>query len=243
MRKMMVLVKLASYNHSFIQARRGKLMTEPPKAEILDSYYEHRVDFAAPIFAVWTIPNPLVNSLYLSLRKWNVALKDLSWNKEPSSFEDLQLTFSIPSMGALIRVGLENATFIAVNPDWSKAPALVELFETAMADIQQTAKAERASQEIALAMHLKAGGRSLGDRMEKLVRADVLGSAEMYGISAYREDSSLVIDKSLRHDGGLFIRLYRKLSASVSFSEAATTLYQDEVKALSLVGLQDLIQG
>jgi len=209
---------------------------------IPESYFEYRADFSEPIFEVWTVPNPLVYSLFSTLKRWNVGLGDVAWNKDPSSYKDVQLTFNVPKMNAIVRVGLDAATFIAVNPDWSKAPALVELFEAAMSGIQQTARVEVASQEIALGMHVTPGERKFGDAMAKLVNTELLGSAQTYGISAYREDSSLVIDKSVKYEGGIFVRLHRKFPATTAFTEVAMALYKDEVKALELLGVQELIQ-
>ncbi len=212
-------------------------------ADIPESYFEYRAEFAAPMFEVWTVPHPLVSSLSAALRKWGVGLGDIAWNKDPSTYKDLQITFNVSKMNALIKLNLDAATFTALNPDWSEAPALIELFETAMGNIQQTTKREVASQEIALAMHVKPGEKPFRDLMSPLVNTDVLGPAQMYGISVYQNDSSFVIDKSLRYQDSVFIRLYRRLGSSTSFSDIAKILHQDESRALGLLGLEELLQG
>jgi len=217
-----------------------KCLTEMAEPLISESYFEDRVQFTEPIFGKWTISNPLVEALFSSLRKWNVALKDFSWNKDPNTYQEIQLTLTVPEMNAIIRVGLDSATFIAVNPDWSRAPALVELFETAWGSITGT---EMGTQELALAMHVMPGNRHFGDTMQKLVNAHVIGPATMYGISVYQEDSSLVIDKSQKYEGGLFLRLYRKLEPGIPFSDVGTIIYEDELRALRFIGLESLIQG
>src|SRR3990172_3231990 len=109
-----------------------KCLTDMAETLISESYFEDRVQFSEPIFGKWTIPNPLVEALYSALRKWNVSLKDFSWNKDPNTYQEIQLTLTVPAMHAIVRVGLDSATFIAVDPDWSRAPVLLELFETAM---------------------------------------------------------------------------------------------------------------
>ena len=218
-------------------------MVESPSADIPESYFEHKAEFAEPMFETWTVPNPLAQSLYLALQRWKITLGDISWNKDPNNYGDFNLAFNVRSLNAVIRVGLDWATFIAVNPDWPQAPALVELFEAAMNNIRQTAGAEIARQEMWLAMHVTPGPNKFGDAMSRLVKTDLLGAANMYGVSVYREDSSLVIDKSLRYEGGVFVRLSRKFPAVTSFSEIATTLYEDELNALNFLGLRELIEG
>ena len=218
-------------------------MSGASNPRIADSYFEYKADFLTPIFDAWAVPNLLARSLFPQLRRWGITLADVTWTKEPSNYKEIQLTITVLQMNATVHLGLDSATFIAYNPDWSRAPALVELFETAMANIRKVTDAQIASQEAALAFHVVPGEENFGLLMTNLVNADVLGTARMYGISLYREDSSLVMDKSLRYDGAVFIRLNRTFSASASFSEIAAMLYKDEVRALGFLGLQSLISG
>jgi len=66
---------------------------------------------------------------------------------------------------------------------------------------------------------------------------------KMYGISVYQDDSSFVIDKSVRYLDSAFVRLYRRVGPSTSFREIAEILHQDELRALGLLGLEELLQG
>ncbi len=216
-------------------------MHETTGARISDSYFEYKADFLNPVFDAWAEPNPLARSLFQSLRKWGITLADVSWSKEPRNLKEIQLTISVLQMNAAVQLGVDSAIFLASNADWSRAPALVELFDTAMASIRQVSGAQLASQETVLAFHLVPGQEDLGRLTQNLVNADILGPARMYGISLYREDSSLVIDGSLRYVGGIFMRINRRFSESTSFSEIAATLYKDELRSLDLLGLGKLI--
>jgi len=218
-------------------------MAEKAIADIPESYLEYRAEFVAPMFEVWTIPNPLVSGLFSALRKWHIGLGDISWNKDSSTYKDFQITFNVPKMSVLIRLNMDAATFVASNPDWSEAPALIELYETAMHTIRQTTKGEISSQEIALGMHVKPGEKSFKDLMSGLVNTSLLGPAKMYGISVYQDDSSFVIDKSVRYPDSAFVRLYRRVGPSTSFREIAEILHQDELRALGLLGLEEPLQG
>lgn len=212
-------------------------------ADIPESYLEYRAEFAPPMFEVWTLPNPLVAALHSSLRKWNVGMGEITWNKDAGTYKDLQITFTVSKMNALIKFGVDSATFIAVNPDWPEAPALTELFETAMRTIQQTSKGQIASQWLALAMHVKPGPKPFRDLMAMLVNTGALGPGQMYGVSVYQQDSSFVIDKSARYPDCVFVRLQRTFGPSISFSEIAKTVYEDESRALGLLGLEEPLEG
>lgn len=217
-------------------------MTDPQGASIPESYFENRVQFTTPFWGVGKDPELFLQSLHSSLQKWKVGLKDISGNKEANTLADFRLTINIPELTAAVRVGMESAIFMAVNPDWSRAEAYVEMFETAMNCIQQTADVALELQDVFLSMHIVPGSRNFHKEVSRLVNTEALGNAEMYGISVYRHDQSLIIDKSLKYPGGVFVRMNRLLAGKVPFSEIAEIVYKDESDALSLIGMQDLMQ-
>jgi len=219
-------------------------MTSPLEAaDISESYLEYRATLQTPMFPVWTIPNPLIPSLHSMLAELDVNLSDITWNKDPSSVSDLQLTISILKLNAVLRVGVDTIFFSAFNPAWSEADALARLFGAVLARILQVGKTELKQQAITLAMHVKPGIEPFREALIKMVRPDVIGEAEMYGVSAYRQDFSFIIDRSSKYKGALFVRLDRTLAPNMSFEEIAKTLYTDEARVLGFVGLEDLMKG
>jgi len=218
-------------------------MEEKATADIPESYFEYRAEFTVPMFGVWTLPNPLVSSLFLALKGWGIGLGDITWNKEPSSYNDFQITINVLKLNAQIKFGLDSTTFIATNPDWSGAKELMELFKAAMDVIQKAATAGISSQDVALAMHVRTGEKSSKQTMSAFVNADLLGPAQMYGISVYKEDSWFVVDKSVRYPDCFFVRLQRRHGASASFDDIARRLYEDELKVLQMLGLGNLLEG
>jgi hypothetical protein len=211
-------------------------------AEIVESYFEYNAKVSNPMFAAWTLPNALVAALFPILKAWDVEPGDISWNKESASFQDLQVTFNVSRLRAIIKVGIESIVCIGVNPDWSEAPALVDLFQVAIGAVCKTGHTEIASHEDALAMHVTPGDKNFREIMAKLVSQNLLGSAQMYGASVYREDSSLVLDKSVRYKDALFVRLHRTLPIGIDFMQVAKILFDDEVRTLRLLGLETLIE-
>jgi len=219
-------------------------MPDKQIADIPEAFFEYKASLAEALFHLWTLPNQLVPAVLSMLKEHGVTLADVTWSKEPATFKDMEFTFNIQKLRAIIKTGMDSLTFIAVNPDWSEAPALLSLFDRVRHLILEIGKTNIQSQEIGLAMHVKPGAEPFSKIMPKLVNTKMLGSAPMYGISVYHDDgSSMVIDRSLRYDGAVFVRLHRSFVPKASFADIAKVLYSDEMQALALLGLEELLTG
>lgn len=193
------------------------------------------------MFNLWTLPNKLLETTYPLLRNWGVELSDVSFTKEPANLKENQLTFNVTKLNAIIRIGLDQLVFVAINPNWAEAASLVDLFEGSIQHVKTIGQSEVTSQELVLAMHIQKTAGSFENNLAALVNTKALGSASMYGVSMYRDDASIVLDKSLKYQNALFLRLYRKFGPKKHFHEIAETLFRDELEALKMVGLDELI--
>ncbi len=218
-------------------------MAEPDVANIPESYFEYRADFRNPLFEWWRQPNQVIQALYETLRSWNVNLGNAFWEKEPKNIREAQIGFNVDKLSAVIKVGMETATFSSVNPDWESAEQLISLFDLVMSTIKSAGKAEIAAQEALLAMHVRQGKRSLGEVMTGLVNAKELGSGQTYGVSVYGDETTLLLDKSQRYPDAVFIRVTRKFAANAGFDAIAEAIYADEMKALGYFGLGETRRG
>jgi len=211
--------------------------TKSNEPSITESFLEHRQDYAAPWVNRWAIPNPFIDELFPILRGFGVELTNISFNKEAANVGENYLNFAIPKLSAAIRLGLDHLTFLVANPDWSIAPQLVEIFDSASMTISKFVGAIPKSQKLTLAFHVLPGPISFGERTASLVQVDRLGPANFFGISLYRDDRSIVIDRSQRHDGAAYIRMERTFGGEVSFADIAPQLYEDEKSALALLDI------
>jgi hypothetical protein len=218
-------------------------MAEPEIANIPESYFEYRADFKIPLFDWWRQPNQVIEALYQTLKPWNVNLGNAFWEKDPKTIREAQIGFSVERLSAVIKVGIETAVFSSVNPDWEGAEQLISLFDLAMSTIRTAGKAEIATQEALLAMHVRQGSRSLREVMEGLVSAAKLGPGRMYGVSVYGDETTLLLDKSQKYTDAVFIRVSRKFSASAGFDAIAEAIYSDEMRALGYFGLGETRTG
>lgn len=218
-------------------------MAEPEIANIPESYFEYRGDFQNPLFGWWQQPNHVIEALYQTLKPWNVNLGNAFWEKDAKTVREAQIGFNVEKLSAVIKVGMETATFSSVNPDWEGAEQLISLFDLVMSTIKTAGKAEISAQEALLAMHVRQGNRSVKEVMEGLVSAEKLGPGQMYGVSVYGDETTLLLDKSQKYTDAVFIRVSRKFSAVAGFDAIAEAIYADEMKALAYFGLGETRTG
>lgn len=207
---------------------------------IPESFLEHRQNYANPWIDRWVIPNPFIDPLFSLLRNFGVALTDISFNKDATNIDETYLNIAVRNFDAAIRVGLDSVTYLARNPDWSMAPDLVKIFDATSAKVQGFVQQSPISQTLTLSIHVLPGKVNLEQQTRNLVQSDRIGSAHFYGISAYREDGYVVIDKSNRHDGAAFIRLQRKFPGNMKFAEIAPIIYDEEIRSLELIGISGI---
>ena len=174
------------------------------------------------------------------LRPYGVELSDFGFNKDAKNVAETYLNIAIRKLNAAVKIGLDNLTFVAGNPDWGMAPQFVELFDGISSRVWRQVGVQPVSQEITLAFHVTVESAPLKDLTSVLVNRDVLGEAEFYGISVHRGDGSLIIDKSLRYERAAFVRVQRTFSGAQPFAEIALHLYEDEKHALNLLGITEI---
>jgi len=208
---------------------------------IPESLLEHRQTFAAPWVDRWTIANPFIGALYPVLRNWGIELTDFSFNKEATNVGESYMNVAVRKLNAAVRVGLDNVTYIAANPDWSMAPQLVEVFDSVASRVGKFIEQAPATQQLTLAFHVTAGEIDLKKTSANLVNHELLGDAEFFGISLHQKGGSIVIDKSLRYENAAFVRLQRTFPGVMRFAEIAPQVYEEEVKALSLIGITGVV--
>jgi hypothetical protein len=210
------------------------------RPRIPESFLEYRQVFADPWVDRWITPNPFVVALISLLRPIGVGLSDFSFNKDGANVGETYLNISIANLNAAIRIGLDTVTFTVVNPYWEIAPKLVPVFDQVSESIRAIVGSPATSQQATLAFHVTPGMLDFAKVTTSFLNTAVMGESQFCGISLYRRDEELIIDKSRRHEGAAFVRLQRRFGGDVPFADVASQLYQDEVSALLLLGISEV---
>jgi len=187
------------------------------------------------------IPNPFVSLFYDGLQPWGVTLAEIAFKQDARNVSETALVVLVPKLHSTILIGLDTLTFRTTNPDWSMAPDLVRLFDTSLELLQNLVRISIKSQECTIAFHVTPGSGDISSKTRELVRAEVVGDAEFYGVSKHSREVSLLLERSLKYEGGAFLRLTRRFGSSVRFADVALALYADEASALAMIGIKDLM--
>jgi hypothetical protein len=206
---------------------------------IPESLFEHRQSFSHAWINQWVLPNPFISSIHDVLRGYGVVLSDFSFAREASNVGETALNVLIRGLNASVKVGLDSVVFTAVNPDWSEASRLSSAFEKVAQTVCGIVDAKPSGQETTLALHLIDESTDLRSASAKLVNTSLVGEATFYGISIHRATGFLLIEKSLKYENAIFLRVQHRFSANETFASIAATMYQEEVFSLGLLGLID----
>jgi hypothetical protein len=211
-----------------------------PKPQVPESFLEYRQVFMNSWVDRWVFPNPFIQTLIPVLRDVGVELSDYSFNNNPANFGEIYLNIAIRKFSAGVRISLDSITFVASNPHWAMVSELIPVLERVSSSIRTVVGEAPKQQEATLAFHVTAGTADFKRMSSSLVNREMVGESMFYGVSLYRGDAILIIDKSLRHEGAAFVRVQRQFPGDVSLSEVAKTIYADELNALGMLGIKEI---
>lgn len=211
-------------------------------ANLQQAFFEYRATFKEPITPFWhgQQHGELINAMLKALSPWRVSLENISWNQGAKNLGEAQLTFAVPWLFASVQLGIAGVNANALNPDWSRAPQFISLFQTAVDTLKAVVAQELEPQQTTLGFHITPGTKPFREILGQFVNAKMLGTedAAMLGVSAYYSDFSFVIDGSVVFPDSVFIKLTRIFQAALRFEQMAATIYKDEERVLRLLGFK-----
>jgi hypothetical protein len=209
-------------------------------AQIQQAVFEYRANFKEPLTGLLYGEQQLeiVTAMQKALSPWQVGFENITWNQAAKNVAEVQCTFGVRSLVAAVQVDVNGTTLSAFNLDWSRAPKLLELFQTSADALKRSTARHFQSQRTTLSFHLMPGPKHFKESLGELVneRAIAVENAEMYGISAYSTDYTFVIDASVVFQGAAFIKMIRNFVPEEGFEKIAETVRKDEEKVLRHLG-------
>lgn len=210
-------------------------------ADIQMPFLEYRANYKDPITSIWfdRRQGDIIDALLKALAP-HLLFENIGWNQAPKNLADAHLSFSLPSIFSTILVGVRGVTISVLNPDWSRAPMFVSMFQMAIDALKASIGKELEGQQLTLGFHLKPGVKPFRETVTRFVNAKALNSedAGFFGVSVYYPDRFFVIDSSVAVVGGIFIKLNRNYNGGKRFEEMATILRKDEETTLHYLGLK-----
>ncbi len=225
----------------FLKRYNAVVHSSGPQSTINESFFELRQVFANNWVDLWGMStNPFLTALLPVVEAVGVELADISFNANPANLGEIAMNILIRKRRAALRLNLGSVTFLADDPNWEEAPQLIELFEELSAKIRSVAGQSPKSQECSLTFHVGPGTSDFGNTTRKWIREDVVGAGEFYGVTRHQSDSAITLDKSLKYSDGMYVRLQRTFPGDVLFPRIAVALFEDELAALSLLGIDQI---
>lgn len=221
---------------------------ESTQAEIVYSALEYTAIFKDPILESAAKPAGLVTPILKALAPWDFKLDGVQIKTHSEKLSDHAITFRHGLDVAPDRVlvlGLDKATFTAMNLSWEEAEPFVALVQAGMATIREAARAEVNSQSVNLAMHVQLKEKPRKDVTAPLLSTRGLGllseEAKSPGVILIGDKASLVVDASVGYENALFIRIQRQHPAQATLQELAAALRKDEEHLFSALCLEGIL--
>jgi hypothetical protein len=211
------------------------------KPAIVESFLEYKAFLQEPAIGAWVLPNPFVVALLPIVRLHGSDLTDFGFSTDAKSVGEHYLQVKIRTLGVVLKIFVGYVEVAVTNPDWSMAPKLVPLLDEISGAVQRVAGTSITNHQFTLAFHITHGSTDAELRIRNLVNQELLGPASSYGISVNNADGFFAIEKSVRYEEASFIRVNKKLAGAKTFSEVASHLYEEEVRVLSLIGVEGVV--
>ena len=222
-----------------------KTASEKTEAEIAFSVLEYTAVFKKPIIEAWATPAALVAAVLEALEPWGFKLDGVEAKTQTERLGEYAIVFrrTTPvAPGMTLTLGLGKVLVTAENLDWAEAEQFIAQLQAALNAILQIARAEVQSQHVGIGMHIQLKTRPRRDvtapLLDPLAFTILDGEVKFPGIILLREKSSIVIDASVAHANGLFVRMFREHPPDSTLKQLAEALRRDEEQLFGVLGLE-----
>lgn len=223
-----------------------KTAPDKTQAEVPYSLLEYSAVFKKPIVEAFGTPAILIAAVLNALEPWGFALDGVEAKTHTEKLSEYAVIFrrSAPP-GLSLTLGLGKVVVTAENLVWAEAEHFIAQMSAALNAILQTGRAEVQSQHVGIGMHIQLKTKPRKDVTARLldpVAFTILdGEVKFPGIILFHDKSSIVIDASLAHANGLFVRIAREHPPEATLQQLAEALHKDEEQLFNVLGLEGIL--
>lgn len=205
-------------------------------ARIKRSFFEYRSSFDEPVLLAIAGVNgqPAIRELYRTLKPWGLTADGFSRHESPK-LSEANLSFTLPKLRAVLRLGEVGATFSFEDPDWSMKDEMTTLIGAAERVLLRLEGFQIEGQAVTLGMHVEFLEETVSAVMGRAIQVNsslMPDPNAMCGVSVYGQDSLVLLDRSVVLPHGLFIRIERRfILGGIALDQIAAELlrYQGQV--------------
>jgi hypothetical protein len=222
-----------------------KVTPEKTQAEIPYGIVEYTASFRKPIIDAWAVPANIVSAVLDALGPFGFGLSGIEVKTNTQKLDEYAIVFRRTPPNVTFTVGIGRLEIVAENFDWTEVEQFVDPARAGIGAVLQTAQAQVDSQQVTLAMHIQLKDRPRQEVTARLLSPMALnlldGDLKFPGIILLRERCRIIVDASLAHANGLFVRMSREHAANVSFEQIAAALQADEKQFFDTLGLEGIL--
>lgn len=214
-------------------------MPETVRADTRYAAFEYVAMFADPVLEVFRVASA-IQPLYAVLKKWNITPQDVKYKGQIITPNDPLVSFEIAKKSYTLTLAQASITFTGEQVDWSQAPLITEIIETATIEATKALGVGISQHRLQIIMQLLPEGKSIKD-LTKSLYAPLGRSADdldFYGFLLYTRNGLFSVDKSVADPAGLFVRIQRTFGGDAKMADMAAALNNDENWLADKLGLE-----
>jgi hypothetical protein len=203
---------------------------------------DYTITFEKPILGVWTNVQFLISDVLNGLAPHGFTLEGVEVNANVQKPSEHHVAFRRSSPAVAFNLWLGKLSVTADNLSWDQKEWALGVFSAGIETIMGKSGAKIAGHQITLAMHVQLKTKTLAEITEPLLSSATAGlldgAISFSGIIFQREQSTLIVDRSLAFANSLFVRLLRTHPANTPLTQIAEQLYRDEKQFFDSLGLE-----
>jgi hypothetical protein len=213
-------------------------MAEKIKAETRLSNFQYDGWFSEPLFEPMRM-YACISSVYAALKPMKIETSDVKYQGGVNTPNDALVVFQMTKSHYALNIALAGMTFKADFVDWSQAPIITNIIDGTSAALTENLKTEILRHQLQILLHvvpavpLKELTRSLLPFISRPA-ADV----EFSGFIMHTTNGLFMVDKSLAHDDGIFIKVVCKFTGKANMEHMAKVLFEEESWLAATLGIE-----
>ena len=205
------------------------------------SFFEMEMEYAEPDLKMWLDRVNVVQSVWASLKPWNVAVDDVEIIQTGKPSEQ-GIKFKIPQKLSSFFFGPAYCKFTRDSIDWSVAEETIGIIGTVTAALLSQTQAVIAARKTSIVLHAQPKKlpfiQITGPLIPPQLAAMEAEPPKTMAIVVKWEKRRMTIDGSGSLANGIFLRFEREFDGSVGYEEIASQLKVDEEQILAMLGVQ-----
>jgi hypothetical protein len=214
----------------------------PELVTIPNSVFEYIAEYERPIIALWLDRARLVQAVFDSLASWGALPENIEGRNEGKA-ADQGFAIKLPNKRATFFFGPIRCKVTINGADWGQADEIISLIDTALRALLDNSLSTVKNQKTVIALHLQPKTMSFRDILAPFWPDQLLnlhpGKVRTGAVILRWENAGITLDGSGSFTNGVFLRLERDFHAAVGYEEIARTLREDEIAAMTLLGVEE----